>query len=390
MAFRKRNVGIGRQPASPASLTVADAPTKIEQLPGVRPSPLTSHPVTSTGAPSIDGLLGGHSGLALGSSLLIGEHETTDFAGALLRYYAAEGILQGHVVHVVGVGEGWVRELPGLADSKYQQKPDQEKSADGVTTDKMKIAWRYERLGQAGERALPDRSISSNPQDPMKQELPFYHTFDLTKRLTLPSDAKINHIPLPRSGPPLQPILASLSNALSQSPPSAVHRLVIPTILSPALYPPQSAKPENFIRFIHGLRTLLRQYPSQLTVMATLPLTLYPRGSAVTRWAETLSDGVLELTPFPHLMDATHPSHYATTTSAKEEQPQGMVKVHKLPLVTERGEGGAGAGNSIGEDLAFTLSRRKFLVAPFSLPPMEGDQDAQAEAGKVTAKDVEF
>ena len=124
--------------------------------------------------------------------------------------------------------------------------------------------------------------------------------------------------------------------------------------------------------------------------MTTLSLTLHPRESALTRWAETLSDGVLELTPFPHLMDASHPSHYATSTSAKEEQPQGMVKVHKLPLVTERGEGGAGAGNSIGEDLAFTLSRRKFLVAPFSLPPMEGDQDAQEAAGKVTAKDVEF
>lgn len=124
--------------------------------------------------------------------------------------------------------------------------------------------------------------------------------------------------------------------------------------------------------------------------MITLPLTLHARTSALTRWAETLSDGVLELTPFPHLMDASHPSHYATTTSAKEEQPQGMVKVHKLPLITERGEGGAGVGNSIGEDLAFTLSRRKFLIAPFSLPPMEGDQDAQAEAGKVTAKEVEF
>lgn len=160
MAFRKRNVGIGRQPASPVSSTAAEAAPKIEQLPGVRPSPLTSHPVTSTGAPSIDGLLGGHSGLALGSSLLIGEHETTDFAGALLRYYAAEGVLQGHVVHVVGVGEGWVRELPGLADTKYQQKPDQEKSADGVTQDKMKIAWRYERLGQAGERGAWITSIA--------------------------------------------------------------------------------------------------------------------------------------------------------------------------------------------------------------------------------------
>jgi elongator complex protein 4 len=154
MAFRKRNIGIGRQPASPASPTAPEAPTSIDQLPGVRPSPLTSHPVTSTGAPSIDGLLGGHSGLALGSSLLIGEHDTTDFAGALLRYYAAEGILQGHVVHVVGVGEGWTRELPGLADARYLRKQEQEKVADTdkAAQDRMKIAWRYERLGQAGER----------------------------------------------------------------------------------------------------------------------------------------------------------------------------------------------------------------------------------------------
>jgi elongator complex protein 4 len=156
MAFRKRNIAIGRQPASPASpTTTPDAPTPIDQLPGVRPSPLTSHPVTSTGAPSIDGLLGGHGGLALGSSLLIGEHDTTDFAGALLRYYAAEGILQGHVVHVVGVGEGWTRELPGLADARYLRKQEQENKVadtDKAAQDRMKIAWRYERLGQAGER----------------------------------------------------------------------------------------------------------------------------------------------------------------------------------------------------------------------------------------------
>lgn len=158
MAFRKRNIGIGRQPASPASPVVAEAPTPVDQLPGVRPSPLTSHPVTSTGAPSVDGLLGGHSGLALGSSLLIGEHDTTDYAGALLRYYAAEGILQGHVVHIVGVGEGWVRELPGLADARYMRRQEQERqekateTSDKAAQDRMKIAWRYERLGQAGER----------------------------------------------------------------------------------------------------------------------------------------------------------------------------------------------------------------------------------------------
>lgn len=154
MAFRKRNVALGRQPAAPTSPNTGQASSVPEQLPGVRPSPLTSHPVTSTGTPSLDGILGGHSGLVLGSSLFIGEHETTDFAGALLRYYAAEGILQGHVVHVVGMGEGWVRELPGVAEAKYQKKdtPASDKVADGAAQDRMKIAWRYERLGQAGER----------------------------------------------------------------------------------------------------------------------------------------------------------------------------------------------------------------------------------------------
>jgi len=124
--------------------------------------------------------------------------------------------------------------------------------------------------------------------------------------------------------------------------------------------------------------------------MMTLPLELYPRNTGLVRWAEILSDGVIELTPFPHLMDASN--HPAESGGARgtDEQPQGMLRVHKLPINTERGEGGAGAGNSMGEDLAFTVSRRKFSIKPFSLPPLEGDQEAQKEAGKLTGKDVEF
>ena len=154
MAFRKRNIAVGRQPASPSSPgpATSEPPTPTAHLPGVRPSPLTSHPVTSTGVLSLDGILGGHGGLALGTSLLIGEHETTDFAGALLRYYAAEGLLQGHVLHIVGTGEAWVRELPGVADAKYQSQSADASTRDKAAQERMKIAWRYERLGQAGER----------------------------------------------------------------------------------------------------------------------------------------------------------------------------------------------------------------------------------------------
>ncbi|KAK0311273.1 Elongator subunit elp4 [Friedmanniomyces endolithicus] len=268
MAFRKRNVVVGR--GRPSESASTSSPAEIAT--GVRPSPLTSHSVTSTGTPSLDDILGGHSGLPLGSSLLIEESGTTDFAGALLRFYAAEGICQGHVVHLVGLGEAWVRGLPGIAEERGSRK----KAVSSDADEKMKIAWRYERLGQVGARVI------------------------------------------------------------------------------------------------------------------TLPLELFPRSLGSIRWAELLCDGVMELTPFPHLMDASSSVSESGGARGVEEQPQGMLKVHKLPINTERGEGGAGAGNSIGADLAFMVSRRKFLIQPFSLPPVEGDQEAQKDAGKLTGKDVEF
>jgi elongator complex protein 4 len=110
----------------------------------VRPSPIDGRPTTSTGTPSLDGILAGHAGLPLGNSILIEESGTTDYAGALLRFYAAEGVVQGHKVHVVGMGEVWGRELPGISEDKGGEKRRESKER----AEKMKIAWRYEGLGQ--------------------------------------------------------------------------------------------------------------------------------------------------------------------------------------------------------------------------------------------------
>ncbi|EMC91669.1 hypothetical protein BAUCODRAFT_27940 [Baudoinia panamericana UAMH 10762] len=380
MAFTKRNVAIRRDVAPNGS----GNPASATRLTGIRPSPLTSHLVTSTGTPSLDDLLGGHFGLALGSCLLIEESGTTDFAGALLRFYAAEGLCHGHVLHIVGVSEAWARELPGLAESRSNRHLDSTKSGE----EHMKIAWRYQKPNQGGEKgsALPNHTLVTQQTD--VQHEPFCHSFDLTKRLAIAADAKVNYVRLKANFNPLETVVQSLQQALSQSQPDMVHRLVIPTILSPGMYPPSASQPEVFLRTMHSLRALLRQHAGRLTAMITLPLELYPRSSGLVRWAELLSDGVLELTPFPHLMDAA--TAETGNTASGEEQPQGMLKVHKLPITTERGEGGAGAVNSIGEDLSFTLSRRKFTIRPFSLPPLEGDQEGQKEAGKLTGKDVEF
>ena len=158
MAFRKRNVGISRSipGLGSASSSLIAPSTSPAPLPGVRPSPIDGRPTTSTGTPSFDGILAGHAGFALGCSILIEESGTTDFAGALLRYYAAEGVIQGHKVHVIGVGEQWGRELPGLVGVSGSGTDD---GSGKEKKERMKIAWRYERLGEFGSGISGSRGV---------------------------------------------------------------------------------------------------------------------------------------------------------------------------------------------------------------------------------------
>lgn len=121
--------------------------------------------------------------------------------------------------------------------------------------------------------------------------------------------------------------------------------------------------------------------------MLTLPLSLYPRATGLTRCMERLADGVLELAPFPHSFDVARVPGVA---GKEEERPQGMVKIHSLPTFTERG-GGEGKGLSVGggDDLCFVVSRRDFQMRAFDLPPLEGDEEAQSRR-TANAKDMDF
>lgn len=163
MSFRKRNVALGD---SSCRLATAEEPSKAPSISvpqysyplGIRPSLLNGKPTTSTGTQSLDDLLAGHAGLVLGNSLLIEENGATDYAGTLLRFYAAEGIVQGHKVHVVGVGQQWGRELPGCVEpGKFNAGSKDNETVVREKTEKMRIAWRYENLGEFGGRASRTR-----------------------------------------------------------------------------------------------------------------------------------------------------------------------------------------------------------------------------------------
>jgi elongator complex protein 4 len=238
-----------------------------------------------------------------------------------------------------------------------------------------------------------EKKSSISQTDSANTPSAFSHTFDLTKRLTHPNLSNMNYITLPPTEPSISPyssILQNISTSLSTTPPSTLHRLIIPSLLSPALYPPQSSQPTHLLQFLHSLRALLSTHNTRLTVMLSLPLSLYPRMSGLVRWIELLSDGVLELAPFPHSSSLGAANSTSGAATSQEEPPQGMMKVHRLPIFHERGGGNP---EGMTEDWAFTLSRRKFAIKPFSLPPLEGDNEAQrgeVADSKPKAANMEF
>lgn len=127
--------------------------------------------------------------------------------------------------------------------------------------------------------------------------------------------------------------------------------------------------------------------------MISLPTELYPRATALIRWAEILSDGVIELLPLPR--------RTASKAQGKQEEPQGLVKLWKLPVLGEKG-GGVGAALGAGEDLAFLVTRRRFEIMAYSLPPADEDEEEAGPGaavgagghghghGKATKVDLEF
>ncbi|RDI80575.1 Ras-related protein [Venturia inaequalis] len=387
MSFRKRNItlsqsGVPNTPSSP----------KPTSSPGIRPSPISGTQITSTGTASLDKLLA-VGGLALGSSLVIEEEGTTDFSSSLLRCFAAEGVLQGHAVFVVAPEGSMI--LPGEVEEKGSRGKSRE------AEEKMKIAWRYERLGafEGRDRGIPQRQPGASPvgdsDPPALETTSFCHAYDLTKRLSIPS----TNIPLTYLSPaqslsetsPFNQIISKLTTYLTSNPQTPT-RLLIPSLLSPLFYPPSSSQPHYVLNFIHSLRSLLRITPA-LTIMISWPLALYPRTLPLTRWVETLLDGVILLQPFPHAYSIeSEPTTPTSGGNAKDdEKMQGLLKVLKAPVLSERGVGVGGLGVGNGEDMAFAVGRKRFIIRPFHLPPVEGEEEtATTTEEKKKAKDLEF
>lgn len=332
---------------------------------GVRPSAANGAPVTSSGCQSLDTVLSGHGGIPLGSGVLIEENGTTDFAGVLLRYFAAEGTLQDQSLWIGGgLGESWIQNLPMAIDT-----PAGSDFSDSKLNERMKIAWRYSNLGEFSTSSRKQTTDDCKTSDAAKER--FCHSYDLTKRMSSNTLSNFFFSPVCAStGDPFVPLLASLVDTIKKT--SGILRCVLPGLLSPILYPPNASQSKYVIKFVNNLRAILRAYPSRLILMVSMPLDLYPRASQTSTWMEILLDGVIELLPLP-------------PDPSDRDGPQGLLKIHKVPQLQRL---------SMEVDLSFRVSRKNFTIEAWSLPalaeeePREGG--GQLKDVRATTVDISF
>jgi elongator complex protein 4 len=366
MSFRKRATPLSntsKQPSVSSSATGSNAQSSLGSYPGIRSHPALSLLTTSTGTSSLDNLLNLSGGLALGHSLAIFEHGTTDYAGALLRCFASQGVVLGQKVFI-GALEAWGTNLPGVKAEKEKSKARVAGSIGKEVErgERMKIAWRYERLGLEDG----DAKLSTTP---------FSHNFDLMTKLERPAKSlEVTYLPTR----PL-PTLDLVVSYLKENTGTPV-RLVLPSLLSPLLYPPQAS--QNLLPYLHQLRSLLRAHEN-LVVIISWPLELYHQSSTLTRWLERLVDGVVTLEAFPH--GFSFDSEVMDDSKRKEEDTlQGFLRVRKLPAITERG-----IGIGSGDEMMFSMSKRSFTIRPYNLPPLDGGAE-EKEEDQMKKSELEF
>ncbi|OWB65543.1 hypothetical protein B5S33_g3076 [[Candida] boidinii] len=403
----QRNIAEGFSPAQQAARIVTKEATELSsvltQHPGIKPSILTSMPCVSTGSNDLDKVLG-HQGLPVGTSLLIEENGTTDFATTLLKIYLSQGLIQNRLIPskpntheiLVGMDQNWSRSLPGLykGSSKDRKKQAVKEHESKVSVSNLldqpeiinhtarnenindntnanndlKIAWRY-GLHKKSSTENENNDISENTSYPN-----YNNQFDITTTI-IPSPS-LNELSI-------IPIKLGLINALRQIEaeikrfPKLLIRLVIPSFLNPMFYPINTINSQSEINFfLLGLRNLLRKYNDQLTVLISINLDLYPRSNPIVSITENLLDSVIELKPF-------EPALYELMEKVYKKQPtkikQGHLNIHKLPILSD-----LGMMCIKNTEYSFKNGKKRFEIEEWSIPVEEEDVDDDTKTSSDT------
>lgn len=355
--------------------------------PGVRPSPASSQKTTSTGCSHLDRVLG-HMGLPLGNSMIVEEQGTTEFSSVLCKLFAAQGIMHNRAeslsshsdnthLCVVSSNHGFSKDLPGTykGSSKEIKKSKIAKEQSKVTVQNLseqaipsrykdlKIAWRY-KLGEEKERE-ESHSESATPENEYKE---YNHQFDITSRLMpAPTSSEISFV---SPNQPIQRILLQLEQIIQKHDKKLI-RLIIPSLLHPAMYPPDSFRLSGIVPLMHGLRSLVKKYESRCVLIATVSTDIVDE--LVMAQIEATFDSVINLEPFSQEMLQFLEKAYK---SQPNKVQHGLLHIAKLPVFSDRGE-----MHVMRSHYAFKNSRKKFEIEEWGIPVGDVDDSSNDQSG---------
>ncbi|XP_077316998.1 elongator complex protein 4 isoform X1 [Lithobates pipiens] len=343
---------------------------KLPAIRGARPSVHNGQLLVSTGVPSLDHILGG--GLAVGTLLVIEEDAYSTYSNLLLKYFVAEGIVNGHEMFVASASEDpqmTLKDLPApLTDELPKLERKVELEGPGSEVDSMKIAWRYQNLPKVESVPLASSRFGhyydiSKPMSPDMLQSVKTHRFYLPQIISLEETYSSSS----KMTCDYSQLLHSIQQAVHQggfdgSNPQQrgeknILRIGIQSLGS-VLWGDDicsDERPHNvhsLTRFLYALRGLLR---SSLSVcFITLPAHLI-QNKAITVRVRNLSDTVVGLESFIGSERESNPLY---------KDYHGLLYVHKIPRLNS-----LICDETDTKDLAFKLKRKLFSIERLHLPP---------------------
>ncbi len=355
---------------------------RLPTIPGTKPSLFNYQLLTSTGVPGVDNLLGG--GLSIGTVAIFedmtnacDQEETGScYSQVLLKYFLSEGIFHNHELFIGSAfNSGQNIQLPAIV-SQARSENQADKDLAENTSEKLKIAWRYE--GQAPK----DAAISS-----ARSQGQHSHHFNLNKSITEEElvKHKVSYWRMDSQNSNVNEydsILEAIKDKCKGyliSPDKVIDqvlRIVIFDVGSVIWSNDNSSSMTDLTTFLFKLRQIAR------THMVVISLSLSPDffirhevNGFVHRRVKELGDVVIDFTAF-----------------GKAERQQGVFKDHhgivEIVKAASLNSLTSPVVRSLGSKYLFKSLRTKFVIEPMHLPPDLGDD---SDSKKTILKDkLEF
>ncbi|KAJ2817825.1 Elongator subunit elp4, partial [Coemansia furcata] len=322
--------------------------------PATRVNPHSAQLLVSTGVPALDDVLGG--GLPVGGVLLIEQDRQTGYSNTLLSYFASQAIAAGHKLCIVNADRdvnlgsqlpGWAGVSRSASESGTGTGTEAEQSD---ATDKMQIAWRYQNLPRV-DGSDADAQGRSEPST----DTPYCEKFDLSMRIPqgVIDRASIEIVDgdvisramssmETKDGDMYRYVLDKISalindgfSSLKPLPPNTERNILRIELRSLGSGFWRGSNPNAILKFLHGLRGLLRY--SYAACVISFPAYLYEDAGVrlpIVRRIEHLCDAVIELESFEG-SNATPSSTVAQQikgeAAAASQEYHGFLHIHKLP-----------------------------------------------------------